>query len=143
MKSNLDLGLLLVRVVLGAVMLAHGLQKFLGGIPRVQDAFSGMGVPMPETLGVLVPVAETLGGAALILGAAGRIAALGVAAVGLGALFTAHLDAGFFAQDGGFEFVLLIAAVGLGLALTGVGRFSVDAVMRSRRKGGGKGRASA
>jgi putative oxidoreductase len=44
------------------------------------------------------------------------------------ALFTTHIDQGFFVADGGFEHVLLIAGASVTLALAGPGRYSVDAV---------------
>lgn len=127
MKLNLDLGLLIIRVALGATMLAHGIQKFGRGIPGVQGGFEAMGLPMPQLLGVVVPLIETVGGLMLIAGFGTWIAALGNACVALGAMFTVHLESGYYAQDGGFEFVLLLALIAIGVALTGPGRYSADA----------------
>jgi putative oxidoreductase len=52
-----------------------------------------------------------------------------MAATMIVAIFSAHLDKGFFTQKGGYEFPLLIGAVALGIAFTGPGKLSVDAAL--------------
>jgi putative oxidoreductase len=47
----------------------------------------------------------------------------------LGAVFTAHLSAGFFASDGGFELPLLLACAAVALTLTGPGGLSLHAAL--------------
>lgn len=134
------IGTALLRIVLGVVMLAHGIQKLtVFTVAGVQDMLAGLGLPLPEVLGIALPVAEVAAGALLILGLLTRVAGAITVVVGLGALFTTHLDAGFFASDGGYELVLLIAAAGAAFVFLGGGRFALDSVVpiggRSGRKG--------
>lgn len=132
-SAGVSAGLLLLRLVLGVVFIAHGAQKlWMNGIPATQEGFAGMGVPMPEVMAIVVTAVELGGGLLLILGLGTRI--VGVAlAVNMGvALVLVHLAAGFFAMDGGYEFVLTLGVASLALALTGPGRFAVDALFRRR-----------
>lgn len=133
--TSTSIGLTVLRVVLGVVFIAHGAQKFSQGIPGVTQGFAGMGVPFAEVAAPLVAGLELIGGALLVLGVATRVIAvlLAVDMVVAGAL--AHLPAGFFSQDGGFEYVLVLAAGSLAVALTGPGRYSVDAVVVRRSRG--------
>lgn len=125
---TVGLGLLLIRVVTGIVFFMHGYQKLVdNGISATQQGFDMMGVPLPDVTAVVVTFVELIGGAALILGAFTAIVGLVLAVDMLSALVIVHIDAGFFAMNGGLELVLLLGAVALGLALTGPGPYSVDA----------------
>ena len=126
---TVGLGLLLIRVVTGIVFFMHGYQKLVdNGIAATQQGFGMMGVPMPDVTAVVVTFVELVGGAALILGAFTAIVGLVLAADMLAALFIVHIDAGFFAMNGGFELVLLLGAMALGLAIAGPGQYSLDAM---------------
>lgn len=133
---TLSLGLLLARVALGVTFAAHGWQKIVTwGVPATQEAFVGMGAPVPDLTGPLVGWIEIVAGVALVLGAATRVAAVLLAATAVGAIVLVHAGAGFFVSDGGWEFVFVLAAVAAALALTGAGRLSVDALVVDRRRG--------
>ncbi len=127
--TSTSIGLTVLRVVLGVVFIAHGAQKFAQGIPNVSRGFAGMGVPLAELAAPLVAGLELVGGAFLVLGIATRVvgALLAVNMVVAGLL--AHATAGFFAQQGGFEYVLVLAVGSLAVALTGPGRLSLDALL--------------
>jgi putative oxidoreductase len=80
-------------------------------------------------------VTETLGGILLIVGLLTPAAGLALAIDMLVAALTAHADKGFFADKGGYEFVLLLGAACVALVMAGAGRFSADAlVLRGRRR---------
>lgn len=123
------------RLVLGLVMLPHGLQKTVGafgghGFEGTMGYFTGsMGIPWLVAFAVIV--AESLGALALIVGAGSRFAAAGIAAVMLGAAAT-HVENGFFmnwsgTQAGeGFEFHLLALGLAAVVLISGGGRASVD-----------------
>lgn len=126
---TVGLGLLLIRVVTGIVFFMHGYQKLVdNGISATQQGFHAMDVPLPDITAVVVTFVELIGGAALILGAFTAVVGLLLAVDMLAALFIVHIDAGFFAMNGGFELVLLLGSVALGVAIAGPGQFSVDAL---------------
>lgn len=134
MSTSANAALLILRIALGATMLLHGIQKLTTtGIGGVQEMLAGLGVPLAEVAGAGLPFVEIVAGALLIAGLFTRVAAALLAVVGLGAMFTVHLSAGFFAQDGGYEFVLVLALLGIALTLTGGGRWSADALIRRPR----------
>ena len=126
----------ILRVLLGSVMLPHGLQKVLGlfggaGLKPTLDMFQ-TAFHIPVYLALAAILAESLGALALIAGFCTRIAALAIA-VDMGvAVYLVHWKNGFFMnwmgnQKGeGFEYHLLAIAVALALVIRGGGRFSVD-----------------
>lgn len=127
--SRIDAGLALLRVAVGLVFMAHGGQKlFVFGLDGVTAGFVQMGIPFAGIVGPLVAAGELLGGFALITGAFTRLAALALSIIMLGAIFAAHLPAGFFLPNG-YEFVMTLFAASAALALTGAGRYSVDRVI--------------
>ncbi len=129
-QTGIDLGLLVLRVVTGLVFFLHGWQKlFDNGLAATEAGFEFMGAPMPGITSVIVTFLELVGGAALIVGAFTRLAALLLAIDMLGAIFIFHIDFGFFMENGGIELVLILAAAALALFFTGGGRYSVDEVM--------------
>jgi len=130
-RSTLNqIGVLILRVVLGVIFLAHGLQKYLQfTIEGTQASFADMGVPAADLVAPLVATLEAVGGAALIVGLLTRPAGILLALVSLGAIATVHLKAGFFASDGGYEYVLILAAAAFAVALTGAGRWSIDGML--------------
>jgi putative oxidoreductase len=123
-----------LRVILGFLFAAHGWQKFNEWtVAGTQAAFAQMGVPAAQISAPLVAGLELAGGIALILGVLTRVVATLLALNMLGALFLVHAPAGVFADKGGYELVLLLAAAALALALTGAGRLSVDRALFGRR----------
>ncbi len=128
-----DLALLVLRLALGIIVLAHGAQKvFQFGLADTGASFAGMGVPLGQFAGPVVSIIELIGGAAIIIGAATRIfAALVAVTMGVATLLV-HGGNGIFSAEGGFELTLILGAGALVLALASAGRFSVDGLIARR-----------
>jgi putative oxidoreductase len=129
----------IIRITLGVIIFAHGAQKVLGwfggyGLKGTVGYFTSIGIPLP--IAYLVCFTEFLGGLALILGFLTRPAALGVAAVMVGAILKVHLRNGFFmnwelapGKQHGLETNLALLAMALACILAGGGAFSVDRLL--------------
>jgi putative oxidoreductase len=128
-----DFGLLVLRVVAGAVVLAHGLQKlgYLGGygFDGTAGFIKGLGFRPSRPWTAAVVVAEVIGSALMILGLGGPIGPGLVAADLLVAIAVAHLPKGWWNANGGVEYVAVIAASAFAVALIGAGAYSLDAVL--------------
>ena len=134
--------LTLARVVLGATFFAHGAQKLLGwfgghGLRATVTTFHDhLGIPVP--LAYLAVAAEFLGGLGLIFGLLSRIAALGVAATMIVAMFKVHWQFGFFInwfgdrKGHGIEYHLLAIALAAVIIVHGAGALSMDRALYRR-----------
>jgi putative oxidoreductase len=127
----MEAGFLLIRVVLGAIMAAHGAQKLFGwfggpGLAGTNGWLQSMGFRPARLLTVVVGLAEFGGGALLALGLLTPLGAAAVAGVMFVAIATVHWSNGFFNGSGGYEFNLLISATAIALAITGPGEISID-----------------
>jgi putative oxidoreductase len=121
-------GIAALRVMVGVVLMAHGLQKVLMfGVSGTAGFMAHAGIPLPMVSAVLSIGAETVGGLALILGLFTRPAAA-ILAFNMGvAVFVVHLKGGFF-LPAGFEYALTLLVANVALALTGAGAFALDNV---------------
>lgn len=129
------------RLVLALVILAHGAQKVFGwwGGQGLSATVRGMSAHLPVAIVWLDVVIETVGALALALGLFGRLGALGIAAVMVGAIATVHAPNGFFmnwssARGGeGFEYHLLALALALPIVIKGSGAWSLDRAIAGRQ----------
>jgi putative oxidoreductase len=124
-------GLLLIRLVVGSTLAAHGAQKlfgwFGGGGPRATAAgFEKLGFRAPIVLATLAGLSELGGGTLLAAGLLTPLAAVALTVVMLIAIATVHWAKGFWATAGGYEYNLAIIAVAVGIAAAGPGRISLD-----------------
>jgi putative oxidoreductase len=142
MQTDEDVGMLIVRLALGAVIFPHGAQKLLGwfgghGFADTMQFFTGQ-LRLPAAVVLLVVLAESFGAVALITGFLGRVGALGVLCVMLGAIFKVHLPNGFFMnwygtqQGEGIEYHLLAIGMALAVMIKGSGSLSIDRSMSDK-----------
>lgn len=128
-NRQIDIGLMILRLVVGMIFIAHGGQKlFVYGFDGVAGGFAQMGVPMPQLMGPFVALLEFGGGLALIAGLLTRLVALGLAATMVVAMLLVHLKAGFFAPNG-IEFTLSLLGSTILFAIAGAGSYSIDALI--------------
>lgn len=118
-KGNTGLALLLIRVAVGGVFLAHGLQKVLN-LDMTIGFFTSLG--LPAFVAYLVTAVETLGGLAVLLGVGVQTASLLLALVMVGAIYTVKGKMGFL---GGYEFDLTLLLSALALSIAGPGRYTI------------------
>jgi putative oxidoreductase len=124
--------LLIGRIALGIVLVAHGWQKFFTfGISGVAANFDTMGVPLPVVSATFAAVVELVGGILLIIGLAVPLVGLLVAVDMAGALLFVHAPNGVFVDGGGYELVLVIGALGVVFAGVGAGAYAIDRLIRS------------
>ncbi|MEA3509925.1 MAG: DoxX family protein [Actinomycetota bacterium] len=131
MIESFDWALALLRLVAGAAILAHGVKHARG---RVKTAkwFGSIGFRQPELQWFASTATEIGVGVLLIAGLATPLAAAGLVAVMVVAFWTVHRSAGFWVTarpDEGWEYVLVLGAVGAAIAIGGPGEFSIDAVI--------------
>jgi len=122
-----QLGIALLRIMVGAVFVAHGAQKlFVIGVGGVSHMLHGLGIPMAYPMAIVVTLVEFGGGIALILGVATRYAAALLVINMAVAVFKVHLHNGFFLNKGGFEYALTLLVANLALLLAGPGSPSLQ-----------------
>jgi putative oxidoreductase len=128
-----DPGLAILRLVIGGIVLAHGVQKlgYLGGGGQSGTAgvMAHIGVKPAPFWAAVVTAAELGGGVLILLGFLGPAGPWLIVADMIVAAITIHWPNGFWNTKGGIEFPLAIGAGALAIGLVGFGRWSVDAAI--------------
>jgi putative oxidoreductase len=133
----------ILRVMLGVVMFPHGAQKLLGwfggrGYEATVRGFTTGNLHLPELLAVLIVLTESVGALGLVAGFFTRLAALAITVDMACAAILVHSKIGFFmnwsgtAKGEGFEYHLLMIAMGLAVLIKGGGLWSLDGVIAKR-----------
>ncbi|MBC7306739.1 MAG: DoxX family protein [Dietzia sp.] len=130
METLRDAAILLARVGIGVVFVAHGWQKFFTlGLARVGEQFAGYGIPQPEITAAIVAGVELVAGVALVAGLLTPLAGILLGVDMAGALYFVHATHGPFVTQNGWELVVALGVGALLIAAVGAGRFSIDRVL--------------
>lgn len=127
----IDTAMLALRVVLGFVMLAHGV-KHLRGREKTSNWFGSIGFQQPQLQWFASTATEIGVGVLLIVGFLTTFAAMGLVAIMTVAFISVHRTVGFWITarpDEGYEYVLTLAVAAVALAAIGAGDWSVDAAI--------------
>jgi putative oxidoreductase len=127
----MTVGLLIIRLVAGLTMAAHGSQKLFGwfdgpGRRGTAGMMENLGYREPAIMASLAALAEFGGGLGLALGFLTPFAAIAIVVVMLNATIAVHLKNGFWNTKGGYEFPLLMSAAAVGMSAAGPGDASLD-----------------
>ena len=127
------IGLLLLRLALGLIFLLHGAQKLFGvfgghGLAGTTQFMTMLGLHPARWWATIATWGEFVGGLLLALGLFTPLAALLVLAVMLVAILKVHAGKGFWNNQGGYEYNLVLSALATVLGLVGAGAFSLDAL---------------
>jgi putative oxidoreductase len=131
---DLDLGLLFARLVVGPLMAAHGSEKLFGafggpGLDGASGFFESLGFRPGRLFATTASVAEVASGLLVAAGLLGPVGPALMLSVMIVAAVSVHWHNGVFARSNGVEVPILYAAAGAALALTGFGRYSLDAAL--------------
>jgi len=120
-----NLGMLVLRVIGGLTLAAHGLNKFRSGLGGLAGWFDSLGMRPGPVHAKMAATTESGAGILLALGLATPLAALAIVGTMAVAGYVAHRKA-FFVLDDGFEFTMIIATIAVAVATVGPGQWSLD-----------------
>lgn len=130
----INIGLLFIRLVVGVLFFGHGAQKLFGwfggyGIKGTGGWFESIGMKPGATVALLAGLAEFIGGILFALGLLTPFAGIMIAGTMVIAIVKVHGPNGLWATQNGYEYNLTLLVVAIGIALTGAGNYSLDAIL--------------
>jgi putative oxidoreductase len=130
----MEVGLLLLRVVVGGLFVGHGAQKLFGwfegqGPDGTAQFFEGLGYQRPRRAAQVAGAAEFGGGVLLVLGLFTPLAAAAIIGVMVNAAVAAHLSNGLWNSQGGYELPVVFATAATALAFAGPGALALDTAL--------------
>lgn len=126
--ERVSLGVAIIRIVAGITLAAHGYGKFFRGgrIPGTAGWFDSMGMKPGKLHAYLAATTEVGAGLLFAVGLLTPLAAAGIVGLMVVAGWTVHRDNGFFIVAEGWEYVMILAVIAIGIATTGPGQYSLD-----------------
>jgi putative oxidoreductase len=136
---DIDIAALLLRLILGPMLVLHGLNKVAGagGLTGTARWFESLGLRPGWLHARVAATNELVAGTLMTLGLLTPLAVAAFVGLMLVAAFTDHKGKGFFVFKGGWEYVAVVGAVAVVLALIGPGSASLDAALGIERSGAG------
>ncbi|MFC4801532.1 DoxX family protein [Neobacillus sp. GCM10023253] len=130
----LNIGLLIIRLVIGLLFVGHGAQKLFGwfggyGPKGTGGWFESIGIKPGVTMAILAGLAELIGGLLFASGFLTPLAGILIAGTMAMAIIKVHAPNGLWATANGYEFNLTLLAVAIGVALIGPGQYALDAFL--------------
>ncbi|WP_445487596.1 DoxX family protein [Niallia sp. 03133] len=130
----MDLGLLVIRLVIGLLFIGHGAQKLFGwfggyGLKGTGGWFESIGMKPGYTVALFAGLSELIGGVLFAAGLLTPIGGLLIAATMVMAIAKVHGANGIWATQNGYEYNLTLIAVAVGIALIGPGKYALDAFL--------------
>jgi putative oxidoreductase len=130
----MNLGLLVLRLIVGLLFFGHGAQKLFGwfggyGLEGTGGFFESMGFPHGKRQAALAGLSEAGGGLLLALGLLTPLATALITAVMVVAVSKVHFAKGVWNTEGGYEYNLVLVATAFALAAVGAGSWSLDNVL--------------
>jgi putative oxidoreductase len=127
-------GLLIARLVIGLLMAGHGAQKAFGwfggyGLDGTGKFMESLGFRPGRLFAAAAAWGEVVSGLLIAVGFLGPVGPALMLSVMIVAAATVHWKHGLFVTSNGIEVPLLYATAAVALALTGLGRFSLDEIL--------------
>jgi putative oxidoreductase len=130
----INIGLLIIRLVVGLLFVGHGAQKLFGwfggyGIKGTGGWFESIGIKPGVTMALLAGLTELIGGILFTVGLLTPLAGIMIAGTMVMAIVKVNAPNGLWATENGYEYNLILIAVTIGVALTGAGHYALDAFL--------------
>ena len=134
MLANVDIGILIVRVVVGLLFAGHGAQKLFGwfggkGLAGHSAMMEKLGIHPAGLFALINALGEFLGGLGLAFGFLTPLAAVALIGSMLVAIIKVHLPNGLWNTNRGIEFPLTLGTVAFVIGMVGPGVYSLDAIL--------------
>ncbi|CAH2717368.1 Putative oxidoreductase MhqP [Neobacillus rhizosphaerae] len=130
----INIGLLIIRLVIGVLFVGHGAQKLFGsfggyGLKGTGGWFESIGMKPGVTMALFAGLAELIGGILFTLGLLTPLAGIMIAGTMVMAIIKVHGPNGLWATSNGYEYNLTLLAVAIGIALIGPGQYALDSFL--------------
>ncbi len=127
----INIGLLIIRVVIGVLFIGHGAQKLFGsfggyGLKGTGGWFESIGMKPGVTMALIAGITELIGGILFALGLLTPLAGIMIAGTMVMAIVKVHGANGLWSTANGYEYNLTLLAVAIGVALIGPGQYALD-----------------
>lgn len=130
----MNIGLLMIRLVIGLTFMGHGAQKLFGwfggyGLKGTGGWLESIGIKPGVTMALLAGLGEFVGGALFAAGFLTPVASALIAITMLVAIVKVHSPNGYWVTQNGFEYNFVLLVVAIGVALIGPGQYALDAIL--------------